>query len=60
MRKLPAVLTVMATAALGTALPVSTAHAAADCHDAWSGATPGCMYAYDGANCVGFLGKYAD
>ncbi|MEV5809705.1 hypothetical protein [Streptomyces parvulus] len=60
MRKLPAVLTVMAMAALGTALPVSTAHAATPCDDAWDGgATPGDMYAYDGTNCTGFLGKYA-
>ncbi|MFD6286516.1 hypothetical protein [Streptomyces sp. NPDC060205] len=59
MRKLPAVLTVMAMAALGTALPVSTAHAAADCDNAWDGAEPTYMYAYDGANCTGFLGKYA-
>ncbi|MFI1226312.1 MULTISPECIES: hypothetical protein [unclassified Streptomyces] len=57
MRKLPAVLTVMAMAALGTALPVSTAHAAADCHGAYEGAKAGYMYAYDSANCIGFLGR---
>ncbi|MCF2436552.1 hypothetical protein LV779_29055 [Streptomyces thinghirensis] len=37
MRKLPAALTVMAMAALGTALPVSSAHAAATCSDNYSG-----------------------
>ncbi|MFJ8144404.1 hypothetical protein ACIQ8D_13020 [Streptomyces sp. NPDC096094] len=57
MRKLPAALTVMAMAALGTALPVSTAHAAATCSDNYSGATSGYMYAYDYAYCDGYLGR---
>ncbi|WP_328491323.1 hypothetical protein OHS59_00170 [Streptomyces sp. NBC_00414] len=60
MRNLAAALTVMAMAAFGTALPVSTAHAAAaaDCYDAWYGEPDaGYMYAYDSANCIGFLGK---
>ncbi|MER7577950.1 hypothetical protein [Streptomyces sp. NPDC126514] len=58
MRKLPAVLTVMAMAALGTVLPLSTAHAASACDSAWDGgATPTYMYAYDGTYCTGFLGK---
>lgn len=38
MRKLPAALTVLAMAALGTAVPVSTAQAAAGCADAYAGA----------------------
>ncbi|MFD6274496.1 hypothetical protein ACFWFI_02725 [Streptomyces sp. NPDC060209] len=58
MRKLPTVLTVMALAALGTTLPVSTAHAATPCDSAWNGgATSRFMYAYDATNCTGFLGK---
>ncbi|WP_255249507.1 MULTISPECIES: hypothetical protein [Streptomyces] len=57
MRKPPAALTVLATAALGTAVPVSTAQAAAGCADAYAGAISGYMYAYDCTNCSGFLGR---
>lgn len=57
MRKLPAALTVLAMAALGTVIPASAAHAAATCADAYNGATLQYMYAYDSVDCVGFLGR---
>lgn len=57
MRKLPAALTVLAMAALGTAVPVSAAHAAESCSDNYSGAASGYMYSYDYVDCVGYLGR---
>jgi len=57
MRKLPAALTVLAMAALGTVVPVSAAHAAGPCDNAFENATPTYMYAYSSADCAGFLGK---
>ncbi|GAA1422997.1 hypothetical protein GCM10009601_25350 [Streptomyces thermospinosisporus] len=61
MRKISAVLTALGIASLSLAVPAATAHAAAQpvhtCKDAWYGATSGYFYAYDGINCVGFLGK---
>jgi hypothetical protein len=57
MRKLPAALTVLAMAALGTVVPVSAAHAVESCRDNHEGADLGYMYAFDSVNCVGFLGK---
>lgn len=63
MRKIPAVLTTLALAALGAGVPATAAHAtaqpAATCNGAWSGATPGYFYAYNSVNCAGFLGKAA-
>ncbi|MEU8651312.1 hypothetical protein [Streptomyces sp. NPDC048737] len=57
MKKLPATLTVLAMAALGTVVPLSTAHAAETCSDDYSAAAAGSMYAYDSLNCVGRLGR---
>ncbi len=57
MRKLPAALTVLAMAALGTVIPASAAHAAATCADNYNEATLQYMYAYDGLYCIGELGK---
>ncbi|MGW0828339.1 hypothetical protein [Streptomyces sp. NPDC002845] len=57
MRKLPATLTVLAMAALGTAVPASTAHAASTCSDNYSAAISGYMYAYNYAYCDGYLGR---
>ncbi|MCC5036894.1 hypothetical protein DMH02_027905 [Streptomyces sp. WAC 00631] len=66
MRKIPAVLATLALAALGAAVPATTAQAAptgalAGCADAWPSATSGYFYAYSGYGCSGFLGKaYGD
>jgi hypothetical protein len=57
MRKLPAALTILAMAALGTVVPASAAHAAETCDGEYNAATLGYTYAYNSANCVGFLGK---
>lgn len=57
MRKLPAALTVLGMAALGTVVPVSAANAAETCSDNYNGADLEYMYAYDSVDCVGFLGK---
>ncbi|MEV8353410.1 hypothetical protein ACFVTT_17990 [Streptomyces niveus] len=57
MRKIPAALTVLAMAALGTVVPASAAHAAPSCATAYEDASRTYMYAYSSANCVGFLGK---
>lgn len=59
MRKMPAALTVLAMAALGTVVPASAAHAAPTCATAYESASRTYMYAYSSANCVGFLGKAA-
>ncbi|MEV3931799.1 MULTISPECIES: hypothetical protein [unclassified Streptomyces] len=59
MRKLPAALTVLALATLGTAVPASAAHAASTCSDNYSGAASGYMYAYNYAYCDGYLGRAA-
>jgi hypothetical protein len=60
-RKLPAALTVLGMAALGTVVPVSAAHAAETCSDNYSAARAGYMYAYDSVDCVGQLGlSYGD
>ncbi|MEV0223251.1 hypothetical protein [Streptomyces sp. NPDC050704] len=56
MRKLPAALTVLGMAALGTVVPVSAAHAAETCSDNYSAARAGYMYAYNSVDCVGQLG----
>ncbi|WP_328503471.1 hypothetical protein OG828_35285 [Streptomyces sp. NBC_00457] len=57
MRKVPAALTVLAMAALGAVVPASAAHAGPICQQSYRDAEAGYMYAYDGLDCVGFLGK---
>ncbi|MDO0932591.1 hypothetical protein QQY66_13120 [Streptomyces sp. DG2A-72] len=57
MRKLPAALTVLGMAALGTVIPVSSAHAVESCADNYRNAASGYMYAYDYVDCVGPLGR---
>ncbi|MET9105549.1 hypothetical protein [Streptomyces zhihengii] len=59
MKKMPAALTVLAMAALGVAVPVSSAQAAATCADNYSSAASGYMYAYDYTYCEGLLGRAA-
>ncbi|MGP3636367.1 hypothetical protein ACTU45_23940 [Streptomyces sp. 24-1644] len=58
MRKAFAVMTTVAVASLGVIVPATSAQAA-DCRNARDGADSGSMYAYDSANCIGFLGKAA-
>lgn len=61
MRKLPAALTVLAMAALGTVVPASAAHAAPPCQAVFDDiAVSGYMYAYNSVNCVGQLGIAAE
>ncbi|NEA98875.1 hypothetical protein [Streptomyces sp. SID13726] len=59
MRKIPALLTTLALAGLGAAVPATTAQAAATCSDNYTSAQSGYMYAYDGTYCENHIGNSA-
>lgn len=60
MRKILATAATLGLAGLGVIVPTTAAQASTACDNAWNNAVSGHFYAYDYANCSGYIGSDAD